>query len=39
MQGSVTATGGGGDLIVDNVSFAAGQQFTITSFSLTAGNA
>jgi hypothetical protein len=39
MQGSVTATGGGGDLTVDNVVFAAGQSFTITSFTLTDGNA
>jgi hypothetical protein len=38
-QGTVTATGGGGDLTVDNVSFAAGQSFTVTTFSLTAGNA
>lgn len=38
-QGTVTATGGGGDMTVDNTSFAAGQQFTVTSFSLTAGNA
>lgn len=38
-QGSVTATGGGGDLTVDNTSFAAGQQFTITGFTLTAPNA
>jgi len=39
LQGSVTATGGGGDLQVDNVSFATGQQFTVTSFTLTDGNA
>ena len=39
MQGTVTATGGGGDLIVDNTSFAAGQSFTISSFTLTAPNA
>lgn len=38
-QGTVTATGGGGDLTVDNVSFAAGQSFTVTTFSLAAGNA
>ena len=38
MQGTVTATGGGGDLTVDNVVFAAGQSFTVTSFSLTAAN-
>ncbi|HJQ59427.1 MAG TPA: hypothetical protein VJ890_21145 [Vineibacter sp.] len=39
MQGTVTVTGGGGDLTVDNVSFSAGQSFTITGFSLTDGNA
>lgn len=39
MQGSVTATGGGGDLTVDNVVFAAAQSFTVTAFTLTDGNA
>lgn len=39
MQGTVTVTGGGGDMTVDNVSFAAGQAFTVTQFTLTAGNA
>lgn len=39
MQGTVTATGGGGDMTVDNTSFATGQAFTITTFTLTAGNA
>ncbi|WP_424894452.1 hypothetical protein [Tepidimonas sp. HKU79] len=39
LQGTVTATGGGGDLQVDNVNFATGQQFTVTSFTLTDGNA
>lgn len=38
-QGDVTATGDGGELTVDNVSFAAGQSFEITSFSVTEGNA
>lgn len=38
-QGTVTAVGGGGDMTVDNTSFSAGQSFTITSFSITAGNA
>ena len=38
-QGSVTATGGGGDLTLDNTNIAAGQQVQITSFSLTRGNA
>jgi hypothetical protein len=39
LQGSITITGGGGDMEVDNTSFAAGQQFTVTSFTLTDGNA
>jgi len=39
MQGSVTATSGGGDMEVDNVVFATGQSFTVTGFTLTAGNA
>jgi hypothetical protein len=39
MQGTVTATGGGGDLTLDNTSIAASQTVTITSFSLVDGNA
>lgn len=38
-QGTVTATGGGGDLTVDNVVFASAQAFTISSWSFTDGNA
>ena len=38
-QGTVTATGGGGDLTLDNTSIASGQSVTITSFTMTAGNA
>jgi len=38
-QGTVTATGGGGDMTVDNTSFASGQSFTVTAFTITAGNA
>lgn len=38
-QGTVTATGGGGDMTVDNAVFAAAQAFTVTSFTVTAGNA
>lgn len=38
LQGSVSATGGGGDLQVDNVVFAAGQQFNVTAFALTDAN-
>lgn len=39
MQGTVTATGGGGDMTVDNAVFAVAQAFSVTSFTLTAGNA
>lgn len=39
MQGAITATGGGGDMTVDNTSFVAGQSFTVTAFTLTDGNA
>jgi hypothetical protein len=39
MQGTVTLTGGGGDMTVDNINFAANQSFTITQFTLTDGNA
>lgn len=39
MQGTVTASGGGGDMTVDSTSFTAGQNFTVTGFTLTAGNA
>lgn len=38
-QGTVTATGGGGDMTLDNVSIAIAQSITISSFTLTAGNA
>jgi hypothetical protein len=34
IQGTVTATGGGGDMTVDNTSFAAGQDFIVTSFQV-----
>lgn len=39
IQGTVTATGGGGDMTLDNASIAAAQQVTITGFTLTAPNA
>ncbi len=39
IQGTVTATGGGGDLTLDNTSIASGQAVTVTSFTLTAGGA
>lgn len=38
IQGTVTATGGGGDLTLDNTSIASGQSVTISSFSITAAN-
>lgn len=38
IQGSITATGGGGDMTLDNTSIASGQQVTITSFTLTDAN-
>jgi hypothetical protein len=38
-QGTVTATGGGGDLTVDNTSIASGQTVNITGFTKTAPGA
>ena len=38
-QGTVTATGGGGDMTVDSTSFTAGQVFTVNTFTFSAGNA
>jgi len=38
IQGSVTATGGGGDMTVDNVSIANGQTINVTTFTLTDAN-
>lgn len=38
-QGTVTVTGGGGDMTVDSVSFTAGQSFTISTKTQTDGNA
>jgi len=39
MQGTVTVTGGGGDLTLDSVSVTAAQVVTITGFTLTAPGA
>lgn len=39
IQGTVTISGGGGDLTLDNNVVALGQQVTITSFTITAGGA
>ena len=38
-QGTATITGGGGDITLDAVVVTAGQTITVTSFTLTAGNA
>lgn len=39
MQGTVTATGGGGDMTVTNVTIANGQAVAVATFTLTDGNA
>lgn len=39
MQGTITATGGGGDMTLDNTSIATGQAVNVTGFTLTDGNA
>ncbi len=39
LQGTVTVTGGGGDMTLDNTVIASGQSFTINSFTLNAANA
>lgn len=39
IQGTVTVTGGGGDLTVDNTSINSAQDVVITGFTLTDGNA
>lgn len=38
IQGTITATGGGGDMTVDNTSVAVDQKVTVTGFSVTEGN-
>lgn len=38
-QGTVTATGGGGDITVDNPAVVTGQKVTVTSYTYTMGNA
>lgn len=38
IQGTVTATGGGGDLELQNTSINSGQTVTITTFTITAAN-
>lgn len=39
IQGTVTITSGGGDMELDNTNIAVGQSVTITTFTLTDGNA
>lgn len=39
VQGTLTATGGGGDMTLDNTSIASAQSVTVSTFTLTAGNA
>jgi hypothetical protein len=39
MQGTVTGTGGGGDMTISNVSIAVDQPITVTAFTITDGNA
>jgi hypothetical protein len=39
MQGTITATGGGGDMTMDNISIANAQVVTINTFAITGGNA
>jgi len=40
VQGTITTVAvGTGDMLVDNDNFAAGQNFTVSSFTITAGNA
>ncbi|HEY8593303.1 MAG TPA: hypothetical protein VIL42_10640 [Sphingomicrobium sp.] len=34
LQGSITASGGGGDMTVDNTNVTAGQQVDVTSFAI-----
>jgi hypothetical protein len=38
-QGDITATGGGGAMTLDNINIASGQTVTVTTFTLTDGNA
>jgi hypothetical protein len=39
IQGTVTGTGGGGDMTLDNVSIASGQSVAVSTFSISAANA
>jgi hypothetical protein len=39
LQGSISASGGGGDMELDNTSINSGQTVTVTAFTLTDANA
>lgn len=39
VQGTISLTGDGGDMIVDNTSVRTGQQIVVSTFTLTTGNA
>lgn len=39
LQGTVTATGGGGDITLDTVSITSGSPVTMSTFTLTSANA
>lgn len=39
LQGTVTITGGGGDMTLDNTNIAQNQTVTVNTFTLNAGNA
>ena len=39
LQGTISASGAGGDMQLDNTNIAIGQQITITTFTITAGGA
>ena len=38
MQGTITATGGGGDMTLDNTSIATNQPVSVSSFTISDGN-
>jgi hypothetical protein len=39
IQGTITATGGGGDMTLNNISIADGQAVQVTTFTVSAANA
>jgi hypothetical protein len=39
MQGTLSATGGGGEMQLDNPVIASGQTVTVSTFTITGGNA